>query len=129
MPKVALLTNTNTYRLDIFYIGETSFGFTYPGASNILPFEFKLLTSAATVKEFFITNLENTRSEPAATCIRNFLSNNGLKNVFMVRFNPSLAVPSSNGFLEVRFPNAVFSSGTINSGFDKLGGLTYYNRQ
>lgn len=129
MPQVATLSNANTYRLDIFYVGETNFGFTYPGAASNFPIEFKMLDSSAVVREFFITNLENTRGEPTATCMRNFLSNTGLKNVFMVRFNPSMTVPSSNGFLEVRFPNSNFASGAITSGFDKLGGLTYFNRQ
>ena len=129
MPKVKALSNAYTYRLDIFYVAESVFGFPYPGASSSFAFDVKLLNSGGTVKEYFVTALENTRDVPSTNCARNFLSNSGYKNVFMVGFTPSITVPAANGFVEVRFPNSVYSQGTIASSFNKLAGLTYYNGQ
>lgn len=128
MPQTQTLSNTKIYRLDIFYVGEQSFGFRYPGAANAVDFTVRLLTSAAAVKENFVTTLEVYRDAPTSTCFRNFASNVGLKNVFMMRLKPSIAIPAG-GFLDFQFPNTVVSQGAAQSSFSKTLGLTEYNAQ
>jgi hypothetical protein len=127
MPKSTLLSNANVYRLDIFYVSEQGHGFSYPGSSTDIPFTVRL-SNGATVKDEFVAPLQLAKAVPTATCFRNFLSNTVLKNVFMFRFRPSVAIPST-GSLEFQFPATVISQGTVSASFDRLLGMSIYNNQ
>ena len=134
MPKVYTLSNANVYRLDIYYIAEQVFGFQYPGASGKYDFNAKLTdTSGATVRDEFVTSLYLMKDVPPRTCFRNFVSNFGLKNVFMIGFSSPYSLtssyPSATGYLEIQFPNSVVSGGVPTNSFDRLVGQTVYNAQ
>ena len=133
MPRFYTLTNSVVYRLDIYYVAEQLFGFAYPGASGTYSFNVKLTDSVGTTKEEFVTALTLMKALPPWTCMRNFVSNTGLKNVFMVGFSSPFALaaskPTGTGYLEVQFPNSVVSAGLATGSYDRLAGLTVYNAQ
>jgi hypothetical protein len=116
------------YRLDIFQLSEASFGYQYPASPTDYELELSLLTNAAAVREKFITEWRVPQAGPTATCFRNMLSNNGYKNVFLMRFNPAVTIPSS-GFLEFHFPTTVINNGATTAAFDRILGLPQFNAQ
>jgi hypothetical protein len=116
------------YKLDIFQVSEISFGYQYPSSPTDYQMEVSLLTNTFAFRERFITNWRVAQSGPTATCFRNMLSNNGYKNVFLMRFNPAITIPSS-GFLEFHFPTTVINLGVVRPSFDRILGMTEFNAQ
>ena len=111
MPNTQALSDTKHYRLEIYHVGEQNFGVKYPSTPSDYEFNVALKTSANAVKEEFVTTLELRQQAPTETCFKNFLSNSDKKNVFMMRFNPSVTI-SSAGFLRFYFPTSVFKGTT-----------------
>ena len=127
MPFTATLSAAVMYRLDIFYHADNNFGFRYPSSSGQLKFTVRHFASGTTLREEFPANLFVPRNTPTTTCFRNFLSNNGLKNVYMLSFTPTVAIPAaaSNGFLEFQFPSTSLADRTKLSYSPSLGATTY----
>eukprot|EP01019_Chilodonella_uncinata_P004412 GABU01005303.1.p1 GENE.GABU01005303.1~~GABU01005303.1.p1 ORF type:complete len:486 (+),score=94.91 GABU01005303.1:865-2322(+) len=127
MPFTATLSAAVMYRVDIFYHADNNFGFRYPSSSGQLKFTVRHFASGTTLREEFPANLFVPRNTPTTTCFRNFLSNNGLKNVYMLSFTPTIAIPAaaSNGFLEFQFPSTSLADRTRLSYSPSLGATTY----
>lgn len=69
-----------------------------------------------------------SQSRPAYSCFKNFLSNAGLKNAFMVRLRPAVAIPASTGFVEVHFPTTVLNKMNVLSAFARDLGTGIFNQ-
>lgn len=112
MPKSTTLQNSKVYRLDIFRVAQNGIGVKMPTVANDFEFNVKLVNSAGTTKNEFVTSLRVTQALPAMSCFKNFVSNTGLKNVFMMRIEPTNTIPSGSGFVHLHFPTSVMNHNT-----------------
>lgn len=129
MPESTTLVNSQVYRLEIYTVGESYSGLVFPSSVSAFNFDVKLVTSGGATREQFVTDLIVNNGAPAMSCFKNFLSNTGLKNVFMMRFEPQMAIPSATGFVELHFPTTVMNNDMMMPSFEKDLGTGLFNEE
>lgn len=127
-PTTFAMSQTQIYRLEIFTASQNNVGLTFPNTINKFTFNFQHVNSASTVLDYFMLDLIYSQSRPAYSCFKNFLSNSALKNAFMVRLRPAVAIPAGSGFVEVHFPTTVLNGMTVNAAFARDLGTGIFNQ-
>jgi hypothetical protein len=128
MPESTTISSANVYRLEIYHVDKFQVGIKFPASRTAFNFNMQLVNNGGTTREEFVTDLLINEGSPTQSCFKNFVSNIGLKNVFMMRFNPSTTIPA-DGFVQVHFPTTVMNDEVMFPSFDKTLGTGLFNHE